>query len=299
MAFTSTVSYSGKQTYDYFSPALFDNDFLRRFSVIDGVTTSANIPVVTLSGAITTDACNFTDAGNITIAPRVLTTCAYKLNKEICRSEIEPTFLSDRLRSGSMSPATPDDFAQYLVDEMVKQIGNQMMTEMWGSTGSCNGLFFQFGGTGGTTFQGGVIGVTAAAAGVTAGNVIAELNKVVSAIPDAVLNGAEKPEIYVTPQIALAYKQAQAAVTGGLFMVGDKELNYLGINLVVAPNMPAKRMFATRPSNIFLGTDMLSDMQEIKVIDVSDTLGYAAVRMAARWRFGVQVAIASECVYYA
>lgn len=297
MAFTNTVSYSGKASFDFFSPALYNNDMLKLFTVIDGVKNSINLPQVSLSGLTTTDACGFTDAGNIALAPRVLTTCSYKINKEICASDLEPGFLSERLRAGSWGAIAPSEFTDYLIDLMTETISNDVQNLMWGATGTCSGILYELGATGGTTFSNGVVGVTAAA-GVTAGNVIVELGKVYSAVPNNVMS-TKKVVMIVSQEIASAYALAQANVSGGLFMVGQKELNFLGVPMFVAPYLPARRMLALDPANIVIGVDMLDDTQEIKVIDVSDTLGYNAVRLVARWKFGVKTKINAEIVYYA
>ena len=57
-------------------------------------------------------------------------------------------------------------------------------------------------------------------------------------------------------------------------------------------------MVAANPANIWIGTDLESDWANVLVIDTLETIGEAAVRLAARWKFGVQVGVPAEIVYY-
>ena len=59
------------------------------------------------------------------------------------------------------------------------------------------------------------------------------------------------------------------------------------------------KMYAATRSNLYFGTGLLNDNQQVKVIDMSDIDGSQNVRMIMRFTSGVQFGIASDIVEYA
>jgi len=263
-----------------------------------GIKSSEVLPKLTLAGHTVADSCEFDPAGTITLDPRTLSVCAFKINEQICYEDLETTFLSERMRLGSTSPITPSEFTDFLLARLSTQIGNDRQNVFWnGDTvgasadallGVCDGLIKLIGASGS-----GVVPV--AGATVTSSNVQAELGKVFAAIPEQIAGTAV---IMVPYAIAQAYKVSLAATTGGLFALGEKPLDYNGVPMIVCPYMPANKMVAANPANIWIGTDLESDWASIRVIDTIDTIAEAAVRIFARWKFGVQVGVPAEIVYY-
>lgn len=300
MAFVNNISYSGKYSFDFFAPALFQNDIMSRFAPFDGVKNQITLPNLTLSGHVTPDSCAFSPAGSITLDPRVLKVCGFKVNETVCKEDIEATFMSERLRLGANAPVGPEEFNNFVLDQLQRRIGNDMQDVLWnGNAGStagpaylneCDGLLVQFGATGALSVAG--------ATGVTAGNVIAQLSAAYATIPAAVKDSGAELVIFASQNIVDAYKIAQINTNGGLLPTGDKALNFLGIEIVAAPKMPANNMVIADPRNIAIGFDLLSDSQEVRVIDTSETIGESAIRIAARWKFGVTYRIGAEIVWY-
>jgi len=71
-----------------------------------------------------------------------------------------------------------------------------------------------------------------------------------------------------------------------------------GIPLVVANGLTANQMLAAEKSNLFFGTGLLSDTQEVRLIDTSETLGDQNVRIIMRMTAGVQYANVEDIVTY-
>ena len=57
-------------------------------------------------------------------------------------------------------------------------------------------------------------------------------------------------------------------------------------------------MVAAQKSNLFFGTGLLSDHNEVKVIDMADVDGSQNVRVVMRFTAGIQHGIGSEIVLY-
>lgn len=298
MAITSSITYCGKYSFDFFGPALYNNDLFERLSQAEGIKNTLTLPAVDTANVVVGDSCDFADAATITMDPRTLTPCTWNYREQICLSDVEPLFISERLRDGANAPVGPDDFVNYLVDRVAKKIGNSMQSFFWGGTAGCDGIFNILGGTGGTSFQSGVVGVTAAA-GVTAGNVMVELAKVYAAIPAAVKQ-SQNVTLFVTQDVMDAYLIYNASTTTAVFTSAEKVApRYLNIPMVLINTSNTRRMVATDAKNLWVGTDLMSDMNEIRVVDMRDTTAENKIRLVARWRFGAQVAVLADTVYYA
>ena len=143
---------------------------------------------------------------------------------------------------------------------------------------------------------------------VTAANVIAELGKVVDAIP-AKLYGKEDLYLYVSQNIARAYVRALGgfAASGlgangtnaqGTQWFNNGSLSFDGIKIFVANGLANNVAIAAEKSNLYFGTGLLSDQNEVKVIDMADVDGSQNVRVVMRFTAGVNYGIGSEIVLY-
>jgi hypothetical protein len=75
-------------------------------------------------------------------------------------------------------------------------------------------------------------------------------------------------------------------------------LNYQGIDLVVANGLGANKMIAARTSDLHFGTNVLTDLAELRVIDMAETDGSDNVRFVARMTGGTQITNGANIVYY-
>ena len=66
----------------------------------------------------------------------------------------------------------------------------------------------------------------------------------------------------------------------------------------MANGLPSDKMIATTKDNLHFGTGLMSDAQEVKVLDMSDLDGSQNIRVIMRFTAGVQYGIASDIVTY-
>jgi hypothetical protein len=150
-----------------------------------------------------------------------------------------------------------------------------------------------------------VVDVTAGT--VTSTNVITELGKIVDAIPSAVY-GKDDLTIYVSSNIARAYIRALGGFVAtigaagsdnkGTQWYGGGELSFDGINIFVAKGLADNTAVAAQKSNLFFGTGLLNDRNEVRVVDTSESLGDNNIRVVMRYTAGVQHGIGSDIVLY-
>jgi hypothetical protein len=151
--------------------------------------------------------------------------------------------------------------------------------------------------------------VAAVAGGLDATNIIAEMSKVVDAIP-ASLYGKEDLFLYVGSAAAKFYVQALGGfAASGLGANGvnsqgtqwwnNGSLSVNGVKIFVCPGMSADKMYAAERSNLYFGTGLLNSTNEVKLLDMADLDASNNVRIVMRFTSAVQFGIASDICEYA
>ena len=73
-------------------------------------------------------------------------------------------------------------------------------------------------------------------------------------------------------------------------------LSYEGIQVINTPGMPSDHAVAGQKSNLYFGTGLMSDFNEVKLLDMADLDGSQNVRVVMRFTAGVQYGIGSDLV---
>lgn len=290
-----TTTYAGEFAGKYISAALLSGNTIAQ----GGITVKPNVKYkevvkkVATSGLIGNASCDFTDAGSLTLTERILQPEEFQVNLELCKKDFRSDW--EAVQMGySAYDNLPPKFADFLIGHVAAKVAEQTEQNIWQGTNATAGEF-----DGLSTLlaaDGTVVDVTGTT--VTSANVIAELGKIVDAIPSAVY-GKEDLKIYVSSNIAKAYVSAQAALGyRDLYNVGKTDMNFQGISLFVANGLADNDAVAAETSNLYFGTGLLSDHNEVKVIDMADLDGSQNVRIVMRFTAGVQYGIGSDIVLY-
>jgi hypothetical protein len=80
--------------------------------------------------------------------------------------------------------------------------------------------------------------------------------------------------------------------------IGEKELNFQGIPMLLCPGMSDNKIIATLKSNLHFGTGLLSDFNEVRVLDMANLDGSQNYRIIMRYTAGTVVGINADVVYY-
>ncbi len=141
----------------------------------------------------------------------------------------------------------------------------------------------------------------------TSTNIFDLLGNVVDALPGAVY-GKEDTTIYVPTNVMQVYIRALGGFgASGLGAAGTNAqgtqwynngnaLSFEGIKIQQCPGMSNNHIIAGQASNLFFGTGLLADYNEVKLIDMSDIDGSQNVRIVMRYTAGVQTGIAGDLV---
>jgi hypothetical protein len=197
----------------------------------------------------------------------------------------------------------PPAFADYLIAHVAAKVAEAMEVNIWRGATATAGQFDGFVPL--ATADATVIDV--AGTTVTAANVLAEMGKVVDAIP-AALYGKEDLSIYVSQNVYRAYVRALGGFgadglgangydgKGNNQTIGD--VYFDGVKVFVANGLANNYMMAAQKSNLFFATGLLNDQNEVKVIDMADIDGSQNVRVVMRMTGSVNYGIGSEIVLY-
>ena len=300
-----TTTYAGEFAGKYISAALLSADTIEG----GGITIKPNVKFKEVMKTMSLDAivkdatCDFSDTSTLTLAEKILQPEEFQVNLELCKSD----FASDweAISMGySAFDELPANFADYLIGHVAAKVAQKTEKTIWTGATATAGEFNGFGAL--LAADGDVIDVSGTS--VTAANVITEMGKVVDAIPSAVY-GKEDLYIYVPQNVARAYVRALGGFgASGLgangvnnqgttwFNGGDLAID--GVKIFVASGMADDTMVAAQKSNLFFGTGLLADHNEVKLLDMADLDGSQNVRVVMRYTAGVQIGIGADIVYY-
>jgi hypothetical protein len=143
---------------------------------------------------------------------------------------------------------------------------------------------------------------------VDSGNVITFLGKVVDNIPTAVY-GQEDLTIYTPNNVYQAYVRALGGFASNVGAAGldnkgttfygmNEGLTFDGIKLQRCPGMSSNRAVAAQASNLYFGTGLLADHNEVKLIDMADIDGSQNVRLVMRFTAGTQVGVLADAKHF-
>jgi hypothetical protein len=302
-----TTTYAGEFAGKYISAALLSGKTLAE----GNITTVPNVKFKQVMKKVATDAivkdatCDFTDTSTLTLTERILQPEEFQVNLELCKKDFRSDWEAVQMGYSAFDNLPPK-FSDFLIAHVADKVAQKMEQNIWTGTNATEGQFDGFITTLGA--DGDVNDVTGTAS--TSANILAELGKIADAIPTAVY-GAEDLTIYLPSNMYRNYIRALGGFgASGLGAAGTNAqgtqwynmgnaLSFDGIKVVNAPGLSDNDAVAAQASNLFFGTGLMSDQNEVKVIDMADLDGSQNVRVVMRFTAGIQHAIGGDIVLYA
>ena len=301
MAFTTTSNYAGKAAGFYVSAALNQANSLDFLTMIENIKYKSNIQKMAGSGLVKDASCDFTDAGTLALTENVLTPKNLQINLDLCKSTLLDSWEALQMRAGAGAPP-PVSFDDYVISYMGEIIANGVEASVWSGTGATAGEFegFLTTSTGIFAVDATVVGSTATGA-YTAANIIANLQQLtadMAANISAVLR-KEDLHIYMNPKTYAVYVSAVSTLgyVNAYNMNGDYAPVFEGYKIAVCNGMANNQLVAAEKSNLFFGTDLLSDATRITLMDMAALDGSDNMRLVARYSGGVQLGVGADIVH--
>ena len=300
-----TTTYSGEFAGQYISAALLSAPTIEN----GGIEVKTNIKYKEVIKKIATDdllknaTCDFEPTSTITLTERIIQPEEFQVNLSLCKKDFRSDWESLSMGIGAFDQL-PTNFADFLIGHVAAKVAQANEINIWRGANATAGQFDGFVPL--MTADATVVDVVGTT--VTAANVIAEMGKAVDAIP-AALYGKEDLYLYVSQNVARAYVRALGgfAASGlgangtnalGTQWYNNGALSFDGVKIFVANGLADNYMVAAEKSNLYFGTSLLSDLQEVKVLDMSEIDGSQNVRIVMRLLAGVQYGIGSDIVLY-
>jgi hypothetical protein len=246
--------------------------------------------------------CDFdSTTSGLTLTEKVLTPTELQVNLQICKKELHSDWEAAQMGFSAFD-SLPPLFSDYVISRVAAEVANATETSIWqGAAGEGN-----FDGFDALLTADGGADVTATT--VDSSNVIAQLGAIVDAANAAVL-GKEDLTLYISTNIARAYIRALGGFASnnigsngvdnkGTTWYNGGALSFEGINVFVAQGLANNTAVLAQKSNLFFGTGLLNDRNEVKVIDMSDIDGSQNVRVVMRYTAGVQYGVRGDIVLY-
>ena len=309
----SNSTYAGEAAADYIAAALLsartlDNQLV---TIKPNVKFKEVIQKVDVASIVADASCNFVSGGTVTISERILEPKELQVNLELCKSEFISSWNALQLGYSAFDEI-PRNFNDFLVSYVGGKVAEKTEQDIWSGVSTTNGEFGGFE----TAFSasvavGGSTDVLPAktngdgaivSGSIDSTNVLAKLSAVYDTIPSSVY-GKEDLVIYVGSKVARAYQSALSGVTNvGSFNnqlnVGEKPSNFQGVEIVLCPGLSDDKIVAAQKSNLFFGTGLLSDHNEVRVLDMANLDGSQNYRVIMRYTAATQFGIGQDIVYY-
>ena len=299
MADSITGNFAGEKAAGYIYPALLSGKTLGEGNVTihENVAYKLNVRNITGTAAnFQAAGCDFNDSGDVTINDTVLTPVDLMINRTLCKQDFRSQWESLEMRGRMLGQELPTSLLDFFIEKNISLISAQVETLLWTGANDATGNF-----TGLETrlaADGTVNDVAIGAVVIGADTIIAQLGRVRDAIPNSVY-GKEDLAIYIPTSIQKFYIAAQAALGyQNLYHDGVTGLNFEGIPLKVAPGMSDDKMVAARAADLHFGTNVMTDMAEVRALDMAELDGSDNVRFIARFSAGTQNTNGADIVLY-
>lgn len=295
----TTPTYAGELALPFVSAALKSGSTLANgwIRTIDNVYYKAVINSIEGASLIADASCDFADAGTVTIAENVLTTKELAVNIDLCKKTMRQSWLAAET-GNSLNSNMPVAFTDYVIGHIAGLVAQATENSIWTGADGTAGEFegFTTATTGIFVVDGNVNDVTTATP-FTKSNIITELEKVLDACSSQVL---AKPDfaLYVSPKTAFFYQQHLGKEGyANDYQANEKPANLYGYPIYACPGLPDNQIVATYESNLVFGSNIQTNLTEVRTIDMSPIDGSDNVRFIMRYAAGVQVGVGAD-VYW-
>jgi hypothetical protein len=314
----SSPSYAGDLALPFIAPAVKSGETLANNYVrtIDGITNKAVIQSTSVANDVIQAAgCDFADGNSVTLSESVLTLTDLKVNEELCRGTLLPSWVSQRGARATTDWGS-NEIRNFVIEQVAAKTAEGVEDLIWrgGSVGGAG--FLSNDGTfdaAGLAASSLASATTQAITSMTAGNVIAQLGLVyqkAASNKSAILN---KPDLkfFVSNKTAALYRQALATAGGSALTTGDSvgtgynaqvtnqafgQLNFLGIAIAECPGMFDDAIVLAQSENLVVGSNLMTDFSSVQYIPVYQYDGSDNVRVVMQFGLGTVAGTPADAI---
>lgn len=313
MAITNNFPFFGLQPDTIQLDLFFRLPLFGNMTFVQGIKGIQNIAYLETTGGLKAYNCLFTDCGITTTDTKEVTTCNYELKTQECIINLQQAYNQTGIFAespGFNPPDLPDSnaFLNSWIQSNLNYVVQNISTIYWQSdTGgattvcadgdlpldSCDGFIVK------AEADASVIDVTGVA--ITTSNLIAQLSAIYAAIPNILLvNKSTIPLVMFLPVellsiVELVHYQNLVALTSNYFTGLERrgeDFYFMGIKMVFDNGLPVDAVSGVATivtsfrDNFIFSTDLVSDWEQFRILNLSETTGDDVYRMMLSFRMG-------------
>ena len=316
-------NYAGELARPHVAAALLSGVTLdqRTITVLENVKYKSNLAQLGQTDLLQAATCDFTLADDtaITYSERVLEPAEMQVNAKLCKNTWVAQWEAVNMGPGRKDHTIAPNISSFLLEHIAGAVAEEVEYTIWqGDTGGSYARFdglvklgtaafatagLYWGGPGAAvTNHTDITALSQAGEGdpTDADQVITVFEEFLSVVDTKVLQSSDFT-IYCNAKVLYALRRAQAALgfKDDYYERQGQITSFLGYRVAPAYGLQDTRIVATRSSNLYFGTDLLSDHIEANVIDMGLTTGDNHVRIVMRMTGGVQIAVTGDYYHYA
>ena len=313
MAFnvSALTNYVKEDERSLFTASLFDAKTQQLIqsagNVMVEVKSAATVNIMDTDAAFQDDSgCAFNASGTTTFTQRTLTVGKIKVEEALCPKDLEAKYLQKALPAGTNY--TEIIFAQEYTSRKAGKIAEQLETAIWqGDTDSVNINLNKFdgfqkiiGAAAGVVDANTTAYVSATVTGLNVSNILSVVKGIKNAIPARVKGkddvkifcGWDTFDLIVDAHVnANLFNYGSQNIGDGEFIIPGTRYTVVAVHGLDGTN----DLYAMRTSNMFFGTDLISDQDQFEMWYSQDDRN---VKFHVGFKAGVQIAFPSEIVKF-
>lgn len=291
--------YTDEQKMDLIKKSVLGGRTLQYITVQPDIKSSAAINIIDSDLIVQAGNCGWGASGSTVLTQRDLSVCPLKVNDSICLDTLESYYTQKMMQPGSYNEDIP--FEQMFAEEKADKIAAIIDDVIWrgdsvsgtGNLAFCDGFNKLFDSLTASTVNGNPTGITSGT-GIVASNVIDIVDGMVALVPADIIDSDDLIlfcgyDVYRTYSTAIrdanyfAYTGAENQGQEFSQMIPGTNIRIVAMRGLNNTN----RMYITKASNLYFGTDLINDAEDFKIFYSEDN---DEVRFRAKWKQGVQVA---------
>lgn len=291
-----TTNFVGEVAGEYIAKVIKQSNTIENnlVTVLPNLTSDTYVRKVETSPGFIDYACGWSPQGSTTLSERQLTMKKIMWPFEFCKEDFRQLWTASQMGFSAHNDSLPATEQAAILADVARRVARKIDVDIWegnGLAGNFAGLIPAF------LLDGDVIDVSLPVA-ITSANVEAELGKFIDTIPDELLvSDGFRMGVSTNVIRALRKLYGTQARTNGTFL-NPNEAEFDGYTLTEIKGLNANTMVGYNPAQVFFGTGLLSDLNEVRILDMDENDLSGQVRMKLVMNGGVQYGFGGEIVLY-
>jgi len=289
-----TTTYAGREAAGYIRAAFLSNESLSAVTFKENIEYKQVVRKLVDNVTFANATCDFTPTGTVTLTERILTLEKFQVHRQLCKKD----FLNDWEAKSEQDGFLHASLTDALIANVLAGVAANNERLIWQGVNATAGEYAGFE----TLFlaDAAVLDVATPVA-IDSTNVIDEMARLVLTLPTRVRRATEKPVIAVSSNVAEAFRTAILGLGGGSYLYQGEtvKMTWQGqYDIIECPGMSDDTMAMYQKSNLWFGTNLLDQWNNVAVLDMYQYDLSDNVRFAASFFAGVQYGFGDEIAFY-